>query len=351
VGRYAAITGWGMAVPQRLMTNHDVATVVDTSDEWIRSRTGIGSRYVAGEGETSGTLGAQASREALARAGVEAAALDLIVCATCTPDHVAMPSTACVIQHALGAGRAAAFDVSAACSGFVYGLAIGSQFIASGLYRTVLVIGVDTLTRTLDWTDRRTCVLFGDGAGAVVLEASERPAGLLGVELGADGAGGPLLCVPSDGGRPALAAADPNAGPQFLQMNGREVYKFGVRIMVEATASVAAKAGLSLDEIDLLVPHQANSRIIESAAGHLGIPMERVMMNVERYGNTSAASVPIALYEAAETGRLRPGDHVVVIGMGGGLTWGAGLLLWTHAPVERRNGSRVTVQQPALAPQ
>ena len=348
VGRYAAITGWGMAVPRRLMTNHDLAALVETSDEWIRSRTGIGSRYVAGEGETSATLGTQAARAALAQAGLAADQLDLIICATCTPDHPAMPATACLIQHALGAGRAAAFDLSAACTGFVYGLAAGSQFIAGGLYRRVLVVGADTLTRTLDWTDRRTCVLFGDGAGAVVLEASEAPAGLLGVELGADGGGGPLLCVPAGGGRQPLNAAVLGTSAQYLQMNGREVYKFGVRIMVEATLGAVRKAGLALADIDLLVPHQANSRIIESATAQLGIPAARVMLNVERYGNTSAASIPIALCEAAATGRLQPGDHAVVVGMGGGLTWGAGVLLWTSSPLERRNGYALASERPAL---
>ena len=268
MGPYAAITGWGMAVPRRLATNHDLVALVNTSDEWIRSRTGIAARYIAGEGETSGTLGAQAARQALTRAGIEADSLDLIVCATCTPDYPAMPATACVIQQAIGATRAAAFDASAACSGFVYGLAIGAQFIAGGLYRRVLVIGADTLTRYLDWTDRRTCVLFGDGAGAVVLEASATPAGLLSLELGADGAGGELLCVPAGGGLNPLTAATLGTSAQFLQMNGREVYKFGVRIMVEATASVVRKAGLSLDDITLFVPHQANSRIIEFGRRH-----------------------------------------------------------------------------------
>jgi 3-oxoacyl-[acyl-carrier-protein] synthase-3 len=339
-----------MAVPRRLVTNHDLAALVDTSDEWIRSRTGIGARYVAGEGETSGTLGAEAARQALARAGVEAESLDLIVCATCTPDYPAMPATACVIQQAIGATRAAAFDASAACSGFVYGLAIGAQFIAGGLYRRVLVIGADTLTRYLDWTDRRTCVLFGDGAGAVVLEASETPAGLLGVELGADGAGGELLCVPAVGGLQPLTPATLGTSAQFLQMNGREVYKFGVRIMVEATTNVVRQAGLSLDDVALFVPHQANSRIIHSAAATLGLPADRVLLNVDRYGNTSAASVPIALCEAAEAGRLKPGDHVVIIGMGGGLTWGAGALLWTRHTTGALNGHAAPAHEPALAP-
>lgn len=327
--RYAVITGWGMAVPQRSMTNDELAMLVDTSDEWIRSRTGIGSRYIAGPAETSATLGTTAARQALTRAGVEAVDLDLIICATTTPDHL-MPATACLIQHEIGATRAAAFDLEAACTGFVYGLAVGSQFISNGLYRRVLIIGVDTLTKFLDWTDRRTCVLFGDGAGAVVLEASPTPGGLLSLELGADGGGAELLCIPAGGSRQPLTPALAGTSAQYIQMVGSEVYKFGVRIMVDAILSAVAKAGLGVDDIDLFVPHQANSRIIESAATRLGIPPERVMLNVERYGNTSAASIPIALCEAAEAGRLRPGDTVAMIGMGGGLTWGAAIVQWTR---------------------
>jgi 3-oxoacyl-[acyl-carrier-protein] synthase III len=250
-----------MAVPERRVTNDELATMVDTSDEWIRSRTGIGARHIAGEHETTATLGATAAREALASAGRDPGTIDLIICATTTPDYY-MPATACVIQHELGATRAAAFDLAAACSGFVYALATGSQFIAAGVYRRVLVIGADTLTRTLDWTDRRTCVLFGDGAGAVVLEASEEPAGLLSLELGSDGAGGGQLCVPASRVRQPLDGGQEPDTP-FLTMNGREIYRFGVRIMVEATRRVVEQAGLGLDKVDLLVPHQANQRIID----------------------------------------------------------------------------------------
>jgi 3-oxoacyl-[acyl-carrier-protein] synthase-3 len=339
-----------MAVPQRHVTNHDLAAIVDTSDEWIRTRTGIGARYVVGEGETTATLSGTAARRALERAGLEPDQLNLIVCATTTPDHF-MPSTACLIQHALGAGRAAAFDLEAACTGFVYGLAVGSQFIASGVYQRVLVIGADTLTRFLDWSDRRTCVLFGDGAGAVVLEASDTPSGLLGLDLGADGAGGDLLCIPAGGSRQPLTAETIGSSARFLQMAGREIYKFGVRIMVESVTAAVANAGLELADIDLLIPHQANLRIIESAAGHLGVPMERVMTNVEQYGNTSAASIPIALCEAVESQRLHPGDRVVMVGMGGGLTWGAAVVQWSASPVVSNGYQAHPISEPVLVRQ
>ncbi len=345
VQRYAAITGWGMAVPQRCMTNHELATLVDTSDEWIRSRTGIGARYVAGPDETSATLGTTAARQALARAGVDPVHLDLIVCATTTPDHF-MPASACLIQHALGATRAAAFDLEAACTGFVYGLAVGTQFIVSGLYRRVLVVGADTLTKFLDWSDRRTCVLFGDGAGAVVLEASDTPAGILGLELGADGSGAELLSIPAGGGRQPVTPEIVGTSAQYIHMVGSEIYKFGVRVMVDAVLSTVHKAGLRLTDIDLFVPHQANSRIIESAAERLGLPPERVMVNVERYGNTSAASIPIALCEAVEAGRLKAGDTVAMIGMGSGLTWGAAIVQWTRDPVRIDDQLALTRQAP-----
>jgi 3-oxoacyl-[acyl-carrier-protein] synthase-3 len=338
-----------MAVPERLLTNHDLAQMVDTSDAWIRDRTGICARYVAGPDDTSATLGTAAAQQALATAGLDAADLDLIVCATSTPDHLAMPSTACLIQHALGARRAAAFDVSAACTGFVYGLAVGTQFIASGTYRAVLVVGTDTLTKLIDWTDRSTCILFGDGAGAVVLSASTTPAGLLGLSLGADGSKAGLLQVPAGGGRQPLTADLIGASAQYLQMNGREIYRFGVRTMVDAIETAAAAAGLALTDIDLLVPHQANSRIILSAADALGLPHERVMLNIARYGNTSAGSIPIALCEAAVDGRLAPGDDVVVVGMGGGLTWGAGVVRWTQPAVEPLVTAARPVAQPVLA--
>ena len=345
MGRYAAITGWGMAVPERIVTNHDLSALVETSDAWIRSRTGISERRVAGAHETTATLGAAAARQALERANLDPAALDLIICATTTPDHL-MPASACLIQHAIGARRAAAFDLEAACTGFVYALAVGTQFITSGVYRNVLVIGADTLSKFLDWTDRRTCVLFGDGAGAVVLSASETPAGLLGLELGADGAGGELLSIPAGGSRQPVDEAAIAARMQFVHMNGGEVYKFGVRVMCEVTVVAVEKAGLSLADIDLFVPHQANLRIIESAAARLNIPTDRVVVNLDRYGNTSAASIPIALCEAVDDGRLGPGARVLIVGMGGGLTWGAGVLQWTHSSVTVNDHAHQSSQRP-----
>lgn len=347
MGQYAAIIGWGMAVPERIMTNHELATIVDTSDEWIRTRTGIQQRHVAGAGETTATLGTAAALQALHNAGLGADDIELVICATTSPDHL-FPSTACLIQHAIGARRAAAFDVAAACSGFVYGLTVATQFIRAGSARRVLVLGADTLTRFLDWTDRSTCVLFGDGAGAVVLEASGTPAGLLDVELGSDGSGAELLMIPAGGSRQPLTPANVGTAAQFIQMAGREVYRFGVRVMVESTGAVLRKAGLTVADLDLFVPHQANLRIIQSAVDQLGLLPSQVMTNVDRYGNTSAASIPIALCEASHTGRLKPGDSVAICGMGGGLTWGAGLVRWTHNAVNSNGLAALPIGQPVL---
>lgn len=347
MGRYAAITGWGMAVPQRVLTNDELAQLVETSDEWIRTRTGITERRIVGPGETTATLSIDAARQALACAGIDGASLDLVICATCSPDYQ-FPATACLVQHAVGATRAGAFDLEAACSGFVYGLTLANQCIVSGLYRRILVIGADTLSRLLDWTDRSTCVLFGDGAGAIVLEASATPAGLLGVELGADGGGADQLCIPAGGTRQPITPANVGSRQQFIQMAGREVYKFGVRIMIEATTAAIRQAGLTLADVDLFVPHQANLRIIESATNSLGLRPEQVVTNVDRYGNTSAASIPMALCEAVASGRLGPGDRVAICGMGAGLTWGAAVLLWTRVPAHVNGHAERLAEQPVL---
>jgi 3-oxoacyl-[acyl-carrier-protein] synthase-3 len=329
--RHAAVTGWGMYVPPRVLTNNDLSQLVDTSDEWIVSRTGIRERRIATDTETATSMSVASARAALMQAGLDPADLDLIVVGTFTPDGY-MPSVACQVQAELDALRAAAFDVNAACSGFVYALATGAQFIQSGVYQRVLVIGTDVNSRFLDYTDRSTCVLFGDGSGAVVLEASEQPEGLLSTVLGADGRAGHHLTLGTS--YAGLNGAREIPRP-FMKMNGAEVFRFAVRVMGEAAADAVLRAGLTFDDIDLLVPHQANLRIIDSAARRLELPREKVWVNVDRYGNTSSASVPISIVEAVEAGAIRDGMNVVVVAFGGGLTWAAGVLRWGSAGVAR----------------
>jgi len=326
---YAHVVGWGKYVPQRVLTNDDLSRMVDTSDEWIRTRTGIRQRHLVGDGEATASMAIQAAREALEVAGIAPSQLDLIVVATVTPDHL-FPATACLVQDGLGATRAAAFDLSAGCSGFVYGVAVAAHLLSAGVYRTALVIGAETLSRITDWSDRVTCVLFGDGAGAVVLEAGENEGGVLATVLGADGSGGDLLWLPAGGSRIPASHRTVAERLHFLQMKGREVFRFAVKAMPAATREVLEKAGLSLDEVALLIPHQANQRIIDAATRSLGLPPERVYSNLDRHGNTSAASIPIALSEAVEGGRIRPGDLVVLAGFGAGLTWGAAAIRWTR---------------------
>jgi 3-oxoacyl-[acyl-carrier-protein] synthase-3 len=327
-GPYVRIAGWGKYLPARVMTNADLEGLVDTSDEWIRSRSGIAERRIAAEDETTATMATMAAREALACAGVDAASLDLIVVATSTPDYVAYPSSACLVQAALGAQRAGAFDLSAACSGFVYGLIVGAQFVASGAYRRVLVVGSDVNSRILDWQDRGTCVLFGDGAGAVVLEATDAPGGLLAFELGADGAGADHLIVPAGGSRRPPTHATVERREHFIRMNGPEVFRFSTLIVPAVLERLCEQVGLRPADVDLLIPHQANSRIIQSAARRLALQEGAVYSNLESYGNTSAASVPIALCEALAAGRLRAGQLLGLVGFGAGLTWAGALWRW-----------------------
>ncbi|CAN5640572.1 beta-ketoacyl-ACP synthase III [soil metagenome] len=331
--RYAAITGWGMAVPERVLTNADLEKMVDTSDEWIVSRTGIRERRVVGPNDSTTSLGAAAARQALDRAGLKAEDIDLIVVATCTPDQF-LVSEACLIQAEIG-GNAGAMDVGAACSGFVYALSQGSVYIQAGQAQRVLVIGVDTLTRFVDWTDRSTCILFGDGAGAVVLEASDEPLGMLSTVLGADGQGHKHLYIPGWGALvPESAELFPEYRP-YVQMNGKEVFRFAVRVMGEAATESVKRAGLTFADIDLLIPHQANQRIIDAAAMNLHLPKEKVMVNLDRFGNTSAASIPIALFEAEATGRVKDGDNMVFVAFGGGLAWAAGVVRWGSSGVTK----------------
>jgi 3-oxoacyl-[acyl-carrier-protein] synthase-3 len=331
--RHAAITGWGMAVPERVLSNADLERMVDTSDEWIVSRTGIKERRIVGPDDSTTSLSVAAARQALDRAGLTADDIDLIVVATCTPDQF-LVSQACLVQAELG-GSAGALDIGAACAGFVYALSVGSQFVQTGCHDRVLVIGVDTLTRFVDYTDRSTCVLFGDGAGAVVLEPTDEPRGLLSTVLGADGAGYKHLYVPGWGAFvPESAELFPEYRP-YLQMNGQEVFRFAVRVMGDAAGDAVDRAGLSFADVDMLIPHQANQRIIEAAARRLDLPMEKVWVNLDRLGNTSAASIPIALCEAEAAGALQEGQNLVFVAFGGGLAWAAGAVRWGVAGVEQ----------------
>ncbi|NTU78294.1 MAG: ketoacyl-ACP synthase III [Chloroflexales bacterium] len=325
--RYAAIMGWGMAVPRRVVTNDELARRIDTSDEWIRTRTGITQRHVAGPDEHTSVIATAAGREALERAGLAPAAVDTVIVATCTPDRP-FPATASTVQHNLGIPRAGAFDLAAACSGFVYGLSVGTGLVKSGMSRTLLLVAADIFTHLIDWEDRNTCVLFGDGAGAVVLRATEQPSGLLSSNIGSWGEGEGLMAVDAGGTRlpatPDLLAQR----RQYVYMHGREIFKHAVRGMCESAEQAVTDAGVGLDAIRLVVPHQANLRIIEAVAKRLGLPMERFFVNLDRYGNTSAASVPIALYEAVQQGRVVDGDLVLLTAFGGGLTWGSCVVRW-----------------------
>lgn len=321
------IIGLGSYVPEKTMTNADLEKIVDTADEWIVERTGIRNRHIAADDETTSDMSVKAAEKALADAGIKAEQLDLIIVATATPD-MAFPSTACLVQDRLGATHAAAFDLAAGCSGFAYGMVTGAQMIQSGLYQYVLVIGAETLSRILDWTDRNTCILFGDGAGAAVLARTADGHGILGSHLGSNGAGGPLLKMPAGGSAMPASAETVAQRLHSIQMNGNEVFKFAIKIMGEAALKALKQAGLSPEEIDLLIPHQANIRIIQSAAKRLKLPQEKVFVNVDKYGNTSAASIPIALCEAMENQQIKQGDVVVVVGFGAGLTWASSVIKW-----------------------
>jgi 3-oxoacyl-[acyl-carrier-protein] synthase III len=325
---YAAITGWGMALPERVVTNADLEQLVETSDEWIVSRTGIRERRIVGPTEYTSTLATDAGRNALAMAQVSPEQVDLVILATCTPDRP-FPATACTVQANLGIPKAGAFDLAAACSGFVYGLSVATSMIQSGMARTVLFLAADVFSRSfINWQDRNTCVLFGDGAGALVLQASSTPAGMLAADLGASGADEALMVVEGGGTRMPLTPEVLEQGKQHFVMQGREVFKLAVRGMADSSTRALEQAGLTLEQIALVVPHQANLRIIEAAAKRLELPLDRFLINLDRYGNTSAATIPIGLVEAAEQGRIQPGDHILVTAFGGGLTWGSAVIRW-----------------------
>ncbi|MDR3561522.1 MAG: ketoacyl-ACP synthase III [Negativicutes bacterium] len=325
--KFAGILGLGSYVPDKIVTNKDLEKMVDTTDEWIVARTGIHERRIVAQDEATSDIATKAAQIALADAGITASELDLIIVATVTPD-MAFPSSACLVQKNLGAMNAAAFDLTAVCSGFVYGLVVASQFIKSGTYRKILIIGAETLSKITDWTDRNTSIVFGDGAGAVILGETQPGCGILGMNLGADGTGGDLLKLPAGGSRQPASAQTVSDRLHYISMNGTEVFKFAVKIMGESAIKALEDAKLSPADITYLVPHQANIRIIQSAAKRLGLPMDKVIVNVDKYGNTSAASIPIALAEAVQSGKIKNGDVLVLVGFGGGLTWAASVIKW-----------------------
>jgi 3-oxoacyl-[acyl-carrier-protein] synthase-3 len=322
-GTPISITGLGAYVPKRVLTNDELSTIVDTSDEWIMERTGIRERRIAAPEEALTDLALPAARAALAQAGVEPRQIDLLLCATVTPDMM-FPTSSALLADSLGAEDAAAYDLLAGCTGFMYALAQAYGMIAAGLSERALVVGGDVLSRILDWTDRSTLVLFGDGAGAVVLEKVER-GGFLGFELGADGGGGIHLSLPGSGSR-RMEDASRNG---YVHMNGREVFKFATRVLVSSARDVLEECDVTVEDVDVYIPHQANVRIMDHAAQKLGIPRERMVVNVDRYGNTSSGSIPLALADAQREGRLKEGNLVLMTGMGAGLTWGSALMEWT----------------------
>lgn len=325
--RGAGIIGIGSYTPPKVLTNHDLEKLVDTNDEWIVTRSGIRQRHVVEPGTASSDLAIEAAKNALKSASLSAEELDLIICATITGD-MPFPSTACIVQDKLGATKAAAFDMQAGCSGWVYALSVATQFVRAGAYERVLVIGVDALSTCTDWTDRTTCVLFGDGAGAAVIAPCESDDGVLSTYLGSDGSGADFLKIDAGGSKMPTTAETVKNGEHFIKMAGREVYKFAVRIMGEASIKALDICGLIPDDVDLFVPHQANVRIIDAAAQRLKIPAEKVFVNVQNYGNTSAASIPLALDEAYHAGKIKHGDVLVTVGFGAGLTWAAAVLKW-----------------------
>jgi 3-oxoacyl-[acyl-carrier-protein] synthase-3 len=322
------IAGLGKYLPARVMDNHEIERLVDTSDEWIRKRTGIVERRIAAPDETTCSMGVAAARDSLAMAGVEASDLDLIVMATGTPDHPAFPAAGSLAQEALGATRAGAFDVGAGCAAFGYGLVTGAQFVQSGACRNVLVIGSDVMSRVIDWRDRTTCVLFGDGAGAVVLQRTDRPGGLRSFVLGSDGCGAQRLFIPAGGSKMPATHESVEARAHFLKMEGQNVFRFAAKVIPGSIVEALEQAGLTPHDLGLVIPHQANIRIIDNAREKLDLPPERVFTNVDRYGNTSAASIPVALCEAMEQGRIKDGDIVAMCAFGAGLAWAAAIWEW-----------------------
>ena len=331
VTRQAHVTGWGRYAPSQVLTNKDLERMVDTSDEWIVTRTGIRERRVAAAHETTASMAAVAAMRAIRTAGIEPDDIDLILLATLTPDYW-MPSTAALVKEAIGNTRAAAMDVAAACSGFVYAYATAHAYITSGLAKHVLVIGAELLTRFLDYSDRNTCILFGDGAGAVVLSASDEPGGGLGIEMTTEPQGAYMIWLPAGGAKSPPSADTIARGEHYIRMEGKETYRFATRTLASTALESIRRAGLEPSDIDLFIPHQANIRIIDAVAKGLDLPMDKMFVNLDKYGNTSAASVPIALAEAVNEGRVKVGDHIVIVAFGAGFTSGAVTIEWTADP-------------------
>ncbi|MCL6610884.1 MAG: ketoacyl-ACP synthase III [Peptococcaceae bacterium] len=326
-GTRAGILGMGSYVPERVLTNRELEKMVNTTDQWIVERSGIRERRMAAPEQATSDLALEAARKALEDAKTGPEEIDLIITATNTPDSL-FPAVACIVQDRLGARRAGAFDLLAGCTGFIYALSVAAQFITSGMYRRVLVIGAETLTRIVDWEDRNTCVLFGDGAGAAVVGPVPEGYGLIHTRLGSDGAGGPLLHMPAGGSRMPASRETVEDRLHFVRMNGREVFKFAVRACGDGSLEALEEAGLSVEDVDFLIPHQANIRIIEAAAKRLNMPMDRVLVNVDRFGNTSTASIPMALEEAVSLNKIKDGDNIVMTGFGAGLTWAVSIMRW-----------------------
>ncbi len=329
--RRAHVTGWGRYAPAQVLTNADLERMVDTSDEWIRSRTGIRERRVAAAHETTASMGAVAGLRAIRTAGLDPDDIDLILLATLTPDYW-MPSTAALVKEAIGNTKAAAFDVMAACSGFVYAFSTAQAYITAGLAKHVLVIGSELLTRFLDYTDRSTCILFGDGAGAVVVSASDQPGGALGIEMTTEPQGAYMIWLPAGGAKAPPSAGTIARGEHYVRMEGNQTYRFATKTMASTALESIRRSGLTADDIDLFIPHQANIRIVEAVAKGLGLPMDKMFVNLDKYGNTSAASVPIALAEAVNEGRVKVGDNVTIVAFGAGFTSGAVTINWTADP-------------------
>lgn len=322
--RYAQITGWGYYVPEKVLTNADLEKMVDTSDEWIVQRTGIKERRIRTENDTNSSMSVEAAKKALAVAGLTPKDLDFIICCTTTPDYL-LPAAGSLVQGMLGA-ECGAMQVSTACSGWVYGAVMADSLIRSGLYNTILVVGAEIISHGIDYTDRGTCVLFGDAAAATIFQVSDKPTGILASELGSDGAKAKSLWVPSGGTTRPIQQSIVDDRSHYIVMDGQEVFKFAARVVGDSVQRVVAKAGLTLNDIDLFIPHQANARIIESAARMMGVPLDKFFINIHKYGNTSAASVPLALVEAIEEGRIKDGDTIAVAAFGGGLSWGSAVV-------------------------
>jgi 3-oxoacyl-[acyl-carrier-protein] synthase-3 len=327
------ITGIGSYVPENILTNDDLSKIVDTNDEWIQSRTGIRERRIADKDAATSDLATAAAQRALEDANIPAEELDLIIVATATPDHL-FPSTAAMVQKKLGAKKAAAFDISVGCSGFNYGLIVGANFVQTGMYKKVLVIGAEILSKVVDWEDRNTCVLFGDGAGACVLEPCDESFGILSSELGSDGVNGDVLIIPAGGSVIPASKESVEQKLHTIRMDGKEVFKFAVRVMEKSSLEVLKKAGLEKEDIDFLIPHQANTRIIDAAMKKLKLSRDKIHVNLDRYGNTSAASIPVALDEAVSENKIKKGDNVLLVAFGAGLSWASLVIKWNK---EARN--------------